>query len=42
MRIDNRDNCKTRVVGLTGNYSTTLIQTEDGTLYDLAPIINNQ
>ncbi len=30
------------MVGLTGNYSTTLIQTEDGTLYDLAPIINNQ
>ena len=29
------------MVGLTGNYSTTLIQTEDGTLYDLAPIIND-
>ena len=28
------------MVGLTGNYSTTLIQTKDGTLYDLAPIIN--
>lgn len=29
------------MVGLTGNYSTTLIQTEDGTLYDLGPIINS-
>lgn len=29
------------MVGLTGNYSTTLIQTEDGMLYDLGPIINS-
>ena len=28
-------------VGMTGNYSTILAQTKDGTLYDLAPMINN-
>ena len=29
------------IVGMTGNYSTIIAQTKDGTLYDLSPIINN-
>lgn len=28
-------------VGMTGNYSTIIAQTKDGTLYDLAPMIND-